>query len=164
MTDPGAGGLRVYALGHRLLDALRMAALDLGVTLPDKQIVTSGEAAHDCEMVAVTFINLITGIPGAAQGAGFSGSGCYPAWSAVMRVEIVRCAPLWPEDNNGVVAAPVINDALMPVSRDTEVIMGSVSNLSASEFNFGDIMATIQYRPPTGGFTVTVGQLTATLA
>lgn len=169
MTDPGAGGLRVYALGHRTLEAVQMAALDMGVVLPDKQVVGTGEVAHDCEMVAVTALRLITGIPDAAQGAGFpgalSGGGfCAPTWSLIMNVEIVRCAPLWPEDGNGVVAASAINDATIPTSKDAEVIINAVNNLAANPHNFGDVVSNIQFLPPSGGFVVTLGQVTSVLA
>lgn len=165
MTTPGADTMRVYELGHRLMDAIRMAALDTGVALPDKQIVTSGEAVHDCELVAVTFINLVTGIPDASSGAGFPGSVsgggfCAPPWSATMQVEIVRCAPVWDVE---VVPQSLINDALIPVSMDANVIMRAINNLGATPQNFGDILGSMQFPPPAGGFVVTKAQITATL-
>lgn len=166
MTDPGAGGLRTYALGHRILDAVRMAALDLGVVLPDKQVVSHGEVAHDCEMVAVTALRLMTGMPnaGGLAGAVTMSAGCNPAWSGVFSVEIVRCAPeLW-GDNGGVVPANAINDAFMPISKDAEVLLGTVGNIASNPYNFGELTANIQFQPPSGNFVVTLLQLTATMA
>lgn len=163
MTTPGSEGLRLYELGHRMMSSLQMAALDLGIALPDKKIVTSGEAVHDCELVAVTFLSLITGIPDARTGLGFPGSasGCSPTWSAVMTVEIARCAPVWEAE---VVPAKAIDDALIPVSLDTAVIMRAINNLGSTPENFGNITANMAFPPPAGGFVVTKAQITATMA
>lgn len=155
MSQPvvSSDGLRTYNLAATILSLVENAALGLSVTLPPKRIVTSGEAVFDCELVAVTAMSLSIGIPDSASGGAIPVSGfCGLSWTAAFDVDIVRCVPLWKMDRNGVVAAEQINDVLPGTSADAEVLMETVTALSGLPENFGDVVCSISFPPPVGGF------------
>src|SRR3954471_16962051 len=61
-----------------------------GVTLPSRQYILIGEAAHDCEQLTVSFEQLYLGGPGDEVGAPLQ---CDAARTIVVQVQLVRCIP-----------------------------------------------------------------------
>lgn len=161
-TDPGAGGLRTFALAEQVLDAVVQAAMDQGVDLPAKRCVTVGQAVHDCEQVAVVITALNPGIPaGGGGGLGFPGSAsgagfCAPPWSVVLTIEIVRCYDVMVI--NEIQPGEYITAAMKPPSRDAEVVMGAIDNISTTSFT--NVVPSIRFAPPSGGLIATIGNLT----
>lgn len=164
-VTPVTQQLRLHSLANQVLTAATDEALDLSITLPGKRYVTTGQAVHDCEQVAVVATRIMTGIPDARTGMGFATAGggnfCQPTLSVVLTLEIARCFPNIPE-YNGVRDGAKLSDAMKVQSGDAAVIFGAVERLvSASRLdNFGDINATINFPAPSGEFVVTIGTIT----
>lgn len=153
---------RLHTLALRVLRAVENAALELSVTLPGKRYVTIGQAAHDCEQVAVVITRLGTGMPDGASGAAIPAGApgfCAPPWTATLTVEIVRCQPDLPAPN-GIVDGAALSAAMRTQSADSAVIREAVAALAGDyDHGFGDVTCSITFPAPTGGMNVTVGTL-----
>jgi hypothetical protein len=73
-----------------VLDIVVQTFGQAGVTLPERQYITSGGTAHDCEQVTVSFQQMYLGPPG-DQAA--EPQRCDGPRSASVLVEVVRCIP-----------------------------------------------------------------------
>jgi hypothetical protein len=143
--------LRLFDEAERFLDLVVDAATELGVTLPDKQYITVGEAVHDCEQVAVTLAAVSIGLPNMPQtGINEIGNCCPPAWSMHLAVDIVRCVPT-PIGSSGVVSADRLTDSAEVFSQDTAILLDAAS-ARQQNYLFGNLVAAVQYLPPSGGF------------
>lgn len=99
------GLIDVAGAAHALLDLVVSAGTEQGIALPARRYITSGAAggeAWDCEQLTVGLVQLGP-LPAAGQAAEASRSslvpaGAVPLAAAVLRVEIVRCAPVMDDD------------------------------------------------------------------
>lgn len=152
MSTPALETERVFAEAEKFLGYIVDAADELGVELPEKHVVTSGEAVHDCNQVVVTVTGIATGPPGAET---FVLDNCPPMWTMSIDVDIVRCG-LEP-NNKGQVSVHKLTLAAEQSSADTAVLMNA-TNRKLNE-RFGGLIASIVYLPPSGGTYVTRLQL-----
>lgn len=153
---------RVYDYARSVLGFVNDAALELLVDLPTKQYSTSGEAAYDCEQVAVTGISLTTGLPASdIQSLGIpSPIECMPVWSINFDITIVRCGPKM--QRNGTVHAEDLNAAFLRTSQDIAILTRSIDKL-VSHYQFGNVVASVQMGPPQGEMVSTVASVTGAL-
>ena len=162
MTSPEqleTDGLRMYNYAQQTLADINTAALTQLVILPSEQFVTSGQAVYDCEQVSVTVIALTTGLPGASVASIPSDMVCFPVWSIVMELAIVRCAP--PMNAVGEVAPEAITAAFLQTSQDAGVLMGTINNILS--VRFGNIIGSISSMASEGGLVATTARVTAAL-
>lgn len=157
------GVLDVDAAARRVLGAVTASAAEAGVSLPDRHLVTTGSAVYDCEMVAVTYITVGTGIPGATADA-MAGilQQRPPVWQAVLGVAIVRCAserPDGPRNSRPPTAAGIEADSAA-ASADAAVIANAAYSLT-DDWSVPDVA--IQFFQPEGGFIATTGTVTVPL-
>ena len=101
------GLIDVAGAARALLDLVVTAGTEQGVALPARRYITAGAAggeAWDCEQLTVGLVQLGP-LPAAGQAAEASRSslvpaGAVPLSAAVLRVEIVRCAPVMDDDTD----------------------------------------------------------------
>jgi hypothetical protein len=143
--------LRLFDEAERFLDLVIDAAAELGVDLPNKQYITTGEAVHDCEQVAVTLAAVSIGLPNMPPtGINEVGNCCPPAWSMHLVVDIVRCVPT-PIGSSGVVSADRLTESAEVFSQDTAILLDATA-ARQQNYLFGNLVAAVQYPPPSGGF------------
>lgn len=153
---------RVYDYAQSVLSLVNDAALELLVDLPTKQYATSGEAAYDCEQVAVTGVSLTTGLPASdAQSLGIpTPIACTPVWSINFDITIVRCGPK--VQRSGTVLADDLNSAFLRTSADIAVLIRAIDKLVTLR-QFGNVIASMQMGPPQGDMVSTVATVTGAL-
>lgn len=153
---------RVYDYAQNVLGFVNDAALELLIDLPTKQYATSGEAAYDCEQVAVTGISLTTGLPASdVQSLGIPAPiECMPIWSINFDITIVRCGPKI--QRNGTVLAEDLNTAFYRTSGDIAVLIRAIDKL-VNYRQFGNVIASMQMGPPQGEMVSTVASVTGAL-
>jgi hypothetical protein len=140
--------LRLFAEAQRFLDLVVDAAAELGIELPAKQYITTGEAAYDCNQVVVAIQAVSIGLPNMPPtGINEIGNCCPPAWSMHLAVDIVRCHPT---SSTGVVSAERLTTAAEESAQDTAVLLDATA-ARQQDYLFGNLVATVQYQPPSGG-------------
>jgi hypothetical protein len=143
--------LRLFDEAERFLDLVIDAAAALDVTLPGKQYITVGEAVYDCEQVAVTMMAVSIGLPNMPPvGINEIGNCCPPGWSMHLAVDIVRCVPT-PTGSSGVVSADRLTEAAEMFGQDAAVLLDATA-ARQQNYLFGNLVAAIQYPPPSGKF------------
>lgn len=96
-----------------------------GVSLPERQYITVGETAHDCEQVTVAFTSSQLGLPSGGGGAAVVCTGNLPT-TAIFTVQIVRCVPAPGGTVNTAVRAPsakALDDSGMGFMRDSSLLL-----------------------------------------
>lgn len=61
-----------------------------GISLPDRQYITIGQASHDCEQLTISFEQLYLGSPGDEAGVPLQ---CDAPRTIQVQVQLVRCIP-----------------------------------------------------------------------
>lgn len=87
----------LYTVANQALEAVVDRFATEGITLPDRQYVTGGLVALDCEQVVVEVVRVYTGTPGAELSDPVS---CAVPRSAEMRIWIVRCVPIFKDNGD----------------------------------------------------------------
>lgn len=172
--------LDVAGTAQKLLDLVVDVASAEDVELPERRYVTagvSGAEVWDCEQVVVGLSNLIPG--NAARPATLLGEstltapGALMLFSAVLRVEIVRCIPVI-SDNGQAPKTPAEHSAGLASMRDAALLhavrVKATRDAALTGGEPGDVLpGNITPAGPEGGFagvamtmTVTVGALEAT--
>lgn len=149
IVDSPEGGLRLSTAGQTILSAVTDAAATLLYDLPGKQYVTTGAAVFDCEQVAVSLLNVRSGI-GLGQGSELvqGGPGCDIGWTLIAEVAIVRCGPT--PNVKGTISADKLNAGTTQSSKDLFVLLEAIENLASS--SFGGFSASLVPEDIQGGF------------
>ncbi|AKJ72562.1 hypothetical protein PP301_gp024 [Gordonia phage GMA2] len=128
------GGIRLFDVGQRLLDATVNAASLQLYDIPSKQFVTTGAAVFDCEQVSVSLLRVDSGL-GLTPGAELvqAGPQCDVGWSVTAEVAIVRCAPT-PSGRSGTVSADKINNAAKNSSKDVFILQSAIEAFAQDTF------------------------------
>lgn len=151
-----------YTEADKLLGYIRDSALDASIDLPARQYVTAGQAAYDCEQVAVTMTAATTGLPVSTVPGGTSLSGaCPPGWQLVIELAIVRCCPT-PAGDGTPPSAKQLSDHAKIQGVDTHILMDSADR--RAQERFGNVTCMISYPPPSGGLAATVARLSVAIS
>ena len=152
---------RAYNCAQMLIDCVNEAGLSLLVDIPQRQLVTTGQAAYDCDQVSATLISLQTGIPGDDTGAAGMPTAfdCAGGWSVIIELAIVRCG-LMP-DKRGNISIDDIRAAAKQSSRDSAVFDEALRLFADSSISL--VRAAISYQEPQGGAIGTTMRITAAL-
>ena len=164
MTQPQleSDGLRMFNFAQKTLNFVVEAAIENLVDLPSRQYTTSGSAVYDCEQVAVTAATLNTGFPGQGTPGIPASSDCYPIWSIVLEIAIVRCAPEI-SMQTGSISVQKMNETFRRSSMDANVLMDTITKLSAFEDVFTNLAASITTQGFNGQLVGTIARLTVGL-
>jgi hypothetical protein len=130
-------------MGEALLEIVRSAAVECGVTLPARQSVYMAPIPADCEQVAVLFSGWD---PSPAPSAPIV---CRPfRWMAGYSVIITRCTPAVPNPKakQAPVTAERMVEAARLASKDAEVMLAVVNRLG----EVGSDLSVVT-QPPSGG-------------
>ena len=150
-----------YAIKHLLdnvLDSVVSTFQSYGVPLPDRQYWTVGQAAVDCEQLAVTLSQIYLGPPGDQASIP---QRCEIARSAVLGVTIAREIPTVGL-NGRPPTAEKISRAAEISAIDSWVLISSINSFDQWEpggLGVG-VIATVDIPPPEGGFQLVNMQLT----
>jgi hypothetical protein len=110
-------------LCHQALDAIETYYLDQALPLPDRRLVSAGQAPWDCELVNVWVVRDYP-TAGGPEGAGFTSIRTHAGHffrAAVLGVQVARCYPASPD---GMTPPPVVDeeDAADLVYGDAEAV------------------------------------------
>jgi hypothetical protein len=150
-----------YAVKYLLdsvLDSVVNTFQSYGVPLPDRQYWTVGQAAVDCEQLAVTLSQIYLGPPGDQASIP---QRCEIARSAVLGVTIAREIPTVGL-NGRAPTAEKISRAAEISAIDSWVLISSINSFDQWEpggLGVG-VIATVDIPPPEGGFQLVNMQLT----
>jgi hypothetical protein len=146
---------RLFDAANAFLAYVVDAALDAGIDLPTRQIVTTAAPVEDCEQVSVTIRTVTTGIPGSLQvdpaaiGEYFA---CDPMWTMAFDAAITRCIPTI--NDAGEPPSPTqLLDAAEVSTGDAIILMEAVSRRAAERL--GAVLATVSFAEFSGGMGTT---------
>ena len=121
MYTPLSGG--AYVIAEEILRRLAKVAADLGVILPERQVICAGGAAVECEQVAV----MLGGWAPLGQELSVP---CQRLWAAQMSVVIIRKALAMPTASGRKAPGPAaINDGGALASNDADVLLELANTL-----------------------------------
>lgn len=115
-------------MAEEILDAVRSVYTTNGLTLPARQLLAPGGIVDDCDQVAVSFIRLFSGRPGAEV---TDPEQCGFARSAEFTVRLTRCITVVTDDGRLPNAAAVTADA-RELYRDAWVLFQGLIELRGS--------------------------------
>lgn len=148
------GGVNPDRLSNGLkwvLDTVVKVYAAAGVPLPERQIITVGEAVADCEQVSVSFMSLGKGLPGQV---GDTVQRCNSPSTATVHVQVIRCVPVVGPGRGRVAPTPEQLEASTEVqTRDAWLLMMVAEALEADLQHGGmGMTANIEGGSPQGGF------------
>jgi hypothetical protein len=160
MTDPidiltgvsdDAKNLAVHM--QTVLDKVVETYAAYNMPLPERRYWTMGEAAVDCEQVAVTFLQSYIGLPGDEA---TRPTPCNSPRSAVLNIQVSRTVPSAQRNGKPPLAADI--EAHAEISAyDAWILMESLSALDTWGVTGGPgmgVIATVDAPAPSGGFQV----------
>lgn len=146
----------LYDLAVFILAKIQEIFAREGVDLPDRQYVTSGQPAQDCEQVTVAFQQMYIGPPGDEASAP---QRCDGPRSATFQIAITRCISVGDKRGNPPTAAQLQADARR-LMRDATILMNSVNELD----DYLGVIVTLEATDPEGGMQSVVMSVTLGVA
>ncbi len=129
------------------------------VALPDRRYIAWGGVAVDCEQVTVQLVQVYPGVPG---GDPNQPARCMGARSAVLVVQIFRCAPA-PTGPRAIAPTPeALNESAKTMSRDAWLLLDSAIVFDNTGLAAG-VIADVSPLEPSGGFVGTTLTVTVTV-
>jgi hypothetical protein len=144
-----------------VLAAILTSADELGVLLPERQLLTAGGVVYDCEEVAVTLINAGTGIVGADQNP-MSDLAPIPAvWNVTVGCAIVRRACEMPVGPRGQLppTPDMIEADMVQMSADAAVLTGAAAALAGTRLT-GFPQVNLTFQQTEGGLVAVTTSVT----
>jgi hypothetical protein len=164
----------VAGAAHALLDLVLTAGTEQGVALPARRYITAGAAggeAWDCEQLTVGLVQLGP-MPASGQAAEVAVSslvpaGAVPLAAAVLRVEIVRCAPVIdddadppdPADETAAGEQALQDAALLHLVRARAATLAALTSGSPGDVRLGSVIPS----GPQGGYAAMALTVAATI-
>lgn len=144
------------AVASRFLQEITATAADVGISLPERQLITAGGAVYDCEMVVVSMLTSRTGLIGAENMPSNLGEGCDTNWSNTLEAAIVVCAQARMTGHGGrVLPTP----AMIEQDATTVSLLGDLLVEAATRMGnegYGAVSASLEYGSPQGGLIAAV--------
>lgn len=150
-TPPEVTGLTLFEMGKQILDRMNGIAADLGVPLPERQIIYPSPVPVDCAQVAVVLL----GWQPTVVSDGYVGCQSFK-WAGNFAVQITRCTPAVSRRRNELPAPDDMIEAGRIASDDSDILVELVRSFT----EIGPEMA-LQLAAPDGGFQTV--QLTVSL-
>ena len=136
MTTFSDEAMRLVVLGRDILCAVQDGYSVEGITLPERQYLTLGTPANDCEQLVVSWQQSYLGVPGDEASAP---QNCDAPRSAVFVVQLSRAMPVV-NDRGRSPAAAVIQESSEALLVDAHVLTNIVADIDP--FGLGVIVTT----------------------
>lgn len=100
----------LYQDAQAILNVVVDAFLDSAVALPERQYVSDGSIAIDCEQLTVTIVQVYRGLPGEIQTDPMGPRRCATVSSFECAIILVRCVPTLKESSAGQIVFPTVHE------------------------------------------------------
>lgn len=158
MTTPSSDIDALSEMLFTALESVKSTFEQAHVQLPDRQYIAWGGVAVDCEQVTAQLIQVYPGNPG---GDPNQPQRCDGPRTAVIAVQIFRCAPT-PTGARAVAPSPGrLNDSAQELARDAWLLLDSAHVFDAAGSWSSGLIADVSPVEPQGGYVGTTLTLTA---